>query len=590
MIEVTQAAPDGSAGSMPLNSGWTLDTQNDDPGLRYRQAFSIALPTGGLAEDLVVDTATSLLVRPQHLFFNALASDAPERASVQQLASNSLRVTLPLPRLIRSIRFANAVSPQGKTTRLFRTDGDVVAEEPVASYRNPLSASEALPVSGKANTTTPSAKNDSVADKLPNQTSVSVANTGIGGNLPGGELNVVDARIVVKLEGDGFEGLNTGSITEFNLSTSPENLRVGLRLPALSDEPFFLPLTFAIDQQIDAGGALRDQLGNLIQRLRDELVNQAGDAGPAPTLPDPLELDLIVESDAPCYFTISQFAIRYRLVRQSFPGGEPKQILRFPAGQLTRQQLGFELPTSVTLTQATIAVAGDGADAVAGEATATAPGQLSSLLDTTSDSGLRLGIDHCWSSPLTLAEPLLCGGWDLLLSALAPDTRLYLELMPDNNGAPGGELLASAESLLRIPGQRQLLRFEAGNTLLLQPGDYWLRLGSRAGAATWYLQSQANSRVLRSGTDAAAIHDQAAIANWVAADGPAAAAQRYPELTLSGQALSVAQDGDDWIYDLLPALGASTPVGDALLSTSLQFLASGPKPLTVYPPRIEYEF
>jgi len=588
MMEETQVIPDGSTGATTLNANWLLMSPNSSDGLRYLQRFTLALPTGGLAEELVIDESTSLRLKANHTSFNALTGDAPERAQMQNADSTGLRVTLPVPRLISSIRFRNALSPGGKTTQLFRTDGDVISEEAVTSRLNPITAVGPVVAFSLTETKQGNVLTD---DTRPREVT-------LGGNidtttgLPPGELGVIDGRIVVRLMDAGFVSLNSDSITEFNLTTGPDNLRVGLRMPALGSETFFLPLIFALNQQVNAGTALSVQLNDLVQRLREKLAAEASASGPPPTLPDPLELELAVESDAPCRFTVSQFAIRYSLARQSFPDGKPKHVLRFSDGQLSQQQVGFEIPSSVTLTQADIRLAGDGSEPMTGESAAASSGQLSSLLATGGDNGLRLDGNHRWSSPIELAEPMLSKGWDLLLTTLTPNTQLHLELVPDNNGTPGGERLAGVQSSLSSPGRRQMLRFELDTPLLLQPGTYWLQVESRGGAAIWYLQSEPGGRTLPwfdDSSEGTAMTDKAGIANWVAADGPAAAPQRFPEITYEARPLPLSRDGNEWVYDMVPALTAATLSGGGLTTMELSVLAIGPRPLTIYAPRIEFE-
>jgi len=591
MMEVSQATPFGDSAATTLNTSWTMDIANSEDGLRYQQRFLLSLPTGGSAEELLLDATTSLRLRANHLTFNALANDAPEQAQVTKSGATGLLVSLPLPRLISSIRFADSLSPAGKTTQLFRTDGDTVAEEPVASYVNRnlqhVSAKHGKAAHGKADNrvVTGFAEREAMGTSTKHGTGVPVG-------LPAGELGVVDGRIVVQLKGSTHETLQNTSITAFNLTTGPENLRIGLRIAALGSDPFFLPLTFEINQQVDVGAALLKQLSNLIQRLQALLAEQATTPGPPP-LPDPLAVELIVESDAPCQFTLSQFAIRYRLARHSFASGEPKQVLRFAQDAPAQQHLDIEVPSSVTLSHATIRIAGDGAAATAGETADASAGQLSNLLALSEAHALRLDTAHRWSSQLPLSEAMLNSGWDLLVSALTPNALLHLKIVADNNGTPGGEPLATTEAQLSTPHRPQLLRFTLDAPLLLQPGNYWLMVESRNGAAVWHLRPQVGLRTLPWGDnagDGAVISDQAGIANWIASDGPAAATQRFPEITLADQPLPLSIDGNEWVYDLTPALSTTTANGPALLTTELSILASGLKPVTIYPPRIEYEF
>ncbi|MCI5123248.1 MAG: hypothetical protein D3925_01910, partial [Candidatus Electrothrix sp. AR5] len=405
------------------------------------------------------------------------------------------------------------------------------------------------------------------------------------------ELGITDGRILVRLKDTDFVALEPDSITQFNLTTAPENLRLGLRLPAFDDEVYFLPLTFETGQQVSCDIEFKKQINTLLRRLYDKLTGQVPESTSTPRLPDPLELQIIIESDAPCQFTLSQFVLHYRLARNSLPNGKLKEILRFTNDQLDQQQISFDIPAPITLTHASLRLAGDGFSTESDETSAASSGQRSSLLELPEKCGLRLDSTHYWSSPIDLTEPILCHGLDLLLSALSPNTQLQLEIVADNNGPSSGDRLATAQANLVSPHHPQLLRFSFETSLLLQHGIYWLILECQEGAAVWRLQSKTNAHTLSWGENSGKgnpITEMVGVAAWITSKDSAATTQGLPEITLSGQPLPLTQEGNDWVYDLKHALG-TTITGYSLLSNQLTILTSGPKTLTLYPPCIEYE-
>ena len=596
MTQQNQVIVDGSGTPVNFNTLWVLDTANDADGLRYRRRFTLSLPTSGFAEDLLIDDATGLRVRARHLTFNAIDDDAPESAQ-RTARDNGLLVQLPIPRLISSIRFANNVSPGGKTTQLFRTDGDVVSEEAVESHYNrpPRRVGGSTGKKGSliSDQIQVEADNGQMSGPISDHGQLQAKIIGVDENaLPPGELGVTDARILVRLaDGGAFESLNTDSMTEFNLTTGPENLRLSLRLPALGDDAFPLPTQFPLDRWIDAGSALKDQLTTLLGRLKDKLATDNPNASTPPILPDPLLVELDVESDAPCRFSIDDFAVHYHLARESFPDGEPKQVLRFQGDAVSQQQISLNLPSPVTIRHAELRLSGGDINAQPGGAGDPTAIPIGDLLAAPGDTGLRIDDQHLWSSPLALTEPMLVRGLDLLLNALQADTQLHLEIVADNAGAPQGEKLASADATPTSPGSAQLVRFVFGEHILLQPGTYWLVLQSRAGATVWYLKDQAGLKTIqgRGDGEGGAVDGQAGIAQWLAADGPAAASQQMPDLRLNDQSLGYSIDDKDLVYDLAPAMGVGGGAGITLLPQTLDVLASGPKPLTLYPPRFEFD-
>lgn len=589
MMQVTRATPAGSSSETALNDIWQLDSPGDGSGLRYQQRFTLQLPTGGWAEELVVDKATSLRLQAHHLISDALGSAAVERAIVAQAGTTGLRITLPIPRIIHSIRFASAHSPAGKTTQLFRTDGDTVAEEPVASRVNPVTVKQSAKSSGGPGKIGINTTNDSAAPQIKSEAQLLAAG-GTHPAPPAGELGVTDGRILVRLLGSTHETLNTSSITEVNLSTGPENLRVGIRLPALGSELFFLPVTINLEQNVNLGESLRNQLSAAVQRLIDELALNGADPSPRPTLPDPLELELVVESDAPCRFTFGQFKLRYRLARESFLNGAPKRVLRFTSDQPQQQRFGIALPASVNLIQASLAVAaGDGDSESESAPPPTNP--LNALISAATSEGLRIDPTHHWLSPLTVSTPMLIEAIDLLVTALSPSSSLQLEVTRDRGGRPDGELLASAELELPASVRRIPSRFPLGTRLQLQPGGYWLRLQSRDGAAVWHLQASPGARALQADSSRATgggIAGRMGIARWHAATGSATAAPPIPEIRLSGQTISALRGDNGWLYDLTPALGGLEGQ-NGLIMRDLEVSMAQRGPVTLYPPRIEFD-
>jgi hypothetical protein len=323
-------------------------------------------------------------------------------------------------------------------------------------------------------------------------------------------------------------------------------------------------------------------------RLRDGLA--AGGAGVS-LLPSPLAVELVIESDAPCNVKLSEFGIDYALVRESFPDAAPKQVLRFPSGQLALREIAFDVPAAVTLTAATLTLAGDGAGNAMSTAGAAA-GTLNTILASAGASGLRVDDTRGWASPFELTQPQLTDAWDLLIAALEPETVLRLELIEDRNGQPGGDVLGRATASLAQPARQRLLRFHLPKPELLHAGHYWLNLNCSQGAAVWYLQPGVGRALQASGTGWEGVNGvdaQVGIALPVPAAGQAADERRYPEITLSGQSLPLLSADDDWVYDLSAALAAAPPRGSGLVGFTLAVLSASSRPVTVYPPRITFE-
>ncbi|MBM4200461.1 MAG: hypothetical protein FJ189_04165, partial [Gammaproteobacteria bacterium] len=325
-MKVVEVSVDGGSGHQPLNQAWSLDTPTEGEGRRYQRRLRFELPTGGLAEELLLSEATELRLEAYPYAFDALSVHAPETATVERTVDHQgLLVTFPVARLIRSVRFRASAAALGKMTQVFRTDGDVIAEQPVASTLNAfpfmgLSASgtrvRSIAVEGPVTAAR-------AASPAPRAGSVGAAETAlfvaaVSAPTGGGELDVLDRRVVLRLAGGaGFSTLAVHDLEQVQLATEPENMRAGVCVPSLGAEVFFLPLTFNPGQPVQAGAALRGQLTTLLRRLQEKTA-QDGIGG---ELPDPVTVELLLESDAPCRVVISQSGIDYLLARHSFPDG-----------------------------------------------------------------------------------------------------------------------------------------------------------------------------------------------------------------------------------------------------------------------------
>ncbi len=482
------------------------------------------------------------------------------------------------------MRFHAIAAPTGKKTQLFRTDGDVISEDPVGTAGSAASGVlQTKAARGGAVARRPAAPAATVASER------LFADTAMIRTLGGG-LGVLDSRIVVRLRGaSDFDNLDVTSLAELNLDAAPENFRVGVGLPALGAELFYLPLEFEPGVAVDASFELRTQLEDLVNRLRDGLA--AGAERSPPLLPNPLTVVLVVESDAPCRFAFGELAFEYRLVRESFPDGSPKQVLRFPRGELARRELTLAVPADAAVASATLMVAGDGNTAAG--ATASAAGGLTSLLAGVGVHGVRVDAERRWASPLVLTDAVLCAGLDLLVATLSAGAELRVELIADRGGEPGGDVLARSAAAPSGPKRVGPVRCTFDPPLLLAAGTYWITLESREGATVWYLRDAPGYRALEAREGrferVASVTDRVGVARPLPAAGAAAAARSFPEIALLGQPLEMQTSDRDWVYDLQPALAVATLGGRGVVHVELSVLAASPRPVTIYPPRVEFD-
>ncbi|MCH8498921.1 MAG: hypothetical protein LAT63_10610 [Marinobacter sp.] len=604
-MKVTQLTP--IAGTARAGTGeWLITQSNNGPGRRFRQVCTLQLATGGLAEGIHFTSQCTLALRPDHYTFNAVPSNAPERAIVTNIpGGKGARISLSVPRLVSSIRYQNSIHVQGKMTQLYRTDGDVITEEPFHSHFHHYLMMQATTTSAA-----PAARfergmveskhapgvleYDSRLERLNRggQVRGNVVISGLNNTLPPGELGIEAMEFIVRLENSGsHDSISSGNIAEVNLTTGPESLRLGIELPALGEPPLFLPGNFTLYQTTHLNQVFRDTLQKVVDRYVDKL--NTGSPTPA-LLPGTLELRLVMENDAPLKMNISAFAVDYHLVRESLPEGLAKQVLRFDAATDAPQAMTLQVPGNAIMHRAELTLAGKAAKAAARTGNSAAAGAPPPPIPAAAKA-LRVSPQQPWASRLILDEPILADRLMLCISSLAPGSRARLTLHEDHDGMPYPEVLARAGLDGLQPRGLSRLRCTLQDTQLLQPGDYWLVMEVPEGRLMWHLQPRDGAHLLTRKAVAGGHwgHTQeddgfAAIAALLP-QGDSKGADTVPGIQLGQQMLAVQPHQDDLLVDLRPGLVPPVAPSHTLIDLSLSVRCNQPGPLTLYPPRLEYD-
>lgn len=605
----------------PATGSQVIDQPNTGTGRRYRQRFAIHLPTGGHAETIRFQDGCALRVRPVHHQFNAVASNAPEKAQTQSVdGGKGVRVTLPFPRLVTDIRYHSNISPQGNITRLFRTDGDVTADKPTLSHTHEMLEAGALRgrelSPAKAGTSDHSTvilserdrnlatgaaiRNEAEHEKIAKNLAAGLAGTLTDPQLPKGNLGLIDQRFVVRLTGNhGDLTLDNNAIHTLQLTTGPENLRMGLQLPD-SNEPQYLPGTFSLYQARQLDTEFRDLLQRLIQLELDSLP--PGPNGQPPVLPATLAMEMLVESDAPLTLDISQLKISYLLHRQSLPDGQSKQVLNFDPQRMSSQQLHFAIPGQIRIEQAELILNGQlGKPIPQAVSTTQQTSSQNDVQTSVADQVIRLDADQCWAGSLILETPLLCNGLLLTVTSLSPNSRLRVTLNQDADDAPDTEVLASA--ILKLsPGDRQSRRrVQLERSLLLQPGPLWIKVTQLEGRSLWHLlpSDQGSIRQIHNVTSSGSYQNshrssptqgfRVAASLLARKDSAAGNAQTAPTIRLNHQPLTTENRDGELHCNLAPALEDALSLSNTLIPMKVDIHGSVKGPLTVYAPQILYD-
>jgi hypothetical protein len=240
----------------------------DPPARVYRRAFPLELPTGGTAEAIVVDPEeTTLTATFDELVYDVLDPPHPDLAGSLAAEGDAVVVALDGPRRVHLVRVDG-----GGTVDLHRLDGDNPVEDPS--------------VSGTSGWT--------IADDF------------------------TDRRFAVRR---GSGSLATGDLDELEVRSYPTGPRAGIAAPSADEAAFFWRAAGEVGKPSQPGdpaanppesaGVVADgaAFAAELQRYVDTL--------PAP-LPTEVEVDLVLESDAPCGVRNVVPSVEYRLVSRSF--------------------------------------------------------------------------------------------------------------------------------------------------------------------------------------------------------------------------------------------------------------------------------
>ena len=252
-MEVTQGTPEGGSLSA-INGSWVL-AQDSATG-RFARRFTFALPTGGLADGIRWQPNTACTLSFPTYDYDARAGGAPESVTLANSGSDGVKLTFPTARTLRQVKIADAQS--GDVVEARRVDGDAITEDAFTSASH---------------------------------------------GTAGATLNAVDRQLVLRQKrGDARITLRTTGIETVIVRSVAANIRVGVVVPALSPEVFYLgpdagPVLTSPANASNIGPALAALLQGACDRLTDSLDGA--------TLPISVPMTLVIESDTPTRATIA---------------------------------------------------------------------------------------------------------------------------------------------------------------------------------------------------------------------------------------------------------------------------------------------
>ena len=560
-MDVTQGTPEGGSLST-INGNWVLTL--DSATGRFARRFTFALATGGLADGFRWQQNSGCTLSFPAYDYDARAGGAPEGVTLAGAADNGVKVTFPAARTLLRVKIANALSTDSIEAR--RVDGDVITED---AFTN--------------------------ADHLTN----------------GAELNALDRQLVLRQRrGAGTVPFPTTGVQNLFVRSAGANIRVGVVVPALSEEVFYLgpdagPVLTSPATASNIGPALATLLQGACDRLTDALEGA--------TLPASVPMTLVIESDTPTRAAIAGFVLRYRLRRERFDDQAPKRVLDFSGQELVTRSLTIDVPHGAALWSATLRMmgpfheaAGDDSDdeGETGEPAAT-PVQASDL-------GVAVAAGESGATRTQLTQAALLQGATVDLAAVADDSSGTVRVHRDENGQPGEDLCEGTLAPMRA-GTRGVVRADFSNPAVVGAGPLWVVVQCGSGALVWLTavptETTAGARVLRRAagdavwTAVGAAADRGGVVSFVtpsgAPDATGGADQAFHgvRLRLGGARLRGAppltgsageKETHFSLATALTPIVQSAPAG-TLVPVALSLVSSERGRVTVYPPLFEFD-
>lgn len=416
----------------------------------FRQVLYLRLSTGG-ADRIIVEVDDGLLQGSFQSFdYDACSPGEPTLAATKTaLAAQTVLVALDAPRVVREVRLSPSPAP-GSTLETYRVDGNTPADSP---------------------------------------TTAAAVQAGVA-TLPSDPAAVFrDARFAVRLLSSGaHQSLPPSQVTSVNVRAYPSGPRLGIADPADLSAPLFFwraagevgAATPGSQGEVDAGPALAAELQRYVVRTFARLREEAAAGGP-PTLPNTIDVALVVESDAPCRFTLAALRVPYHFLSESFPNGEDKQVLRFPGRDGSSREASFQLPGNAAVKVASMKVV----ESFPPERPAMSAAATQTQAEPAGTAGLYVGPQGWAAQLIAPAVATSVSGVSLGVLPIEQGAELQVELQDDWEGQPSGKTLAGGAIPLGQAGRWQWGALQFSTPVVLPARSHWLLAKATKGAAVW---------------------------------------------------------------------------------------------------------
>lgn len=490
------------------------------PASVFRRVINLQFATGGQADGIKINEDSTIIAGefvPQQ--YDVFGGAGPLSASKSNGPDNSVIITLDAPRNIKKVRIKSIVYASYEEALVAIEQGRFNHRFPNLVFKS-LGAAAAMSIEAKefAITVGDIQIQASAAyqageiwgldvdkielyrmdgEAMATEPTITVANNA--------EIeDFVSARFAIKVidESQNYTDLKTHHVEDVIVQSNPTGPRIGIASPLENGNAhevieYFWNVPGEIRTQADSVPAdkdPKDALAKALTRYLNErfriLVMDAEEAGQLPQIPATIDVDLVLESDAPCNFEASQFIVSYVLVRQrsSFPPegimAPEKKVIRFTGKELTSESILFQLPGNADVVSVELIT-----EASFGGERTYAVGNGMESFDSQHRNGITISEDRWIAQCVTPDKAIIISRYALGLMALEKDTELLVELQENWNGQPSGRKLAEGKIQLNALGQQTWSIVTLPKPIPLASSPYWLLLKSAKGAALWLTQS-----------------------------------------------------------------------------------------------------
>ena len=529
----------------------------------FRQVMYIRLATGSTADSISIDAAnTSLKAKFQSYVYKAQVQIKALNAGTNE----AVVVTLDAPRQIHQIHLSSGTtSGSGYSLEFYRLDGDAIADKPTVT-------------TAVANNIATLSESDDFRD----------------------------ARFAIRLRASGtHRPLLASNISELHVRSYPTGPRIGIVYPDktalqksedLSSRIFFwqqpgeITAADANQSNVDAGQNLAAEL----QRYLDTYFDDT-------SLPETIEVALVIESDSPCILNVTAFNVAYHPATESLTSSDGKKVekcvLRFAGDRVSSQDVPIPLPSNATITSATV----ETVQSFHRDRPTSGNYDILTSAVLNQKEGIAISVEKWAALCIKPPQAISVSGIAFGVMALSKKTELLVELQEDWHGQPSGKKLAGGTIALEQPGLCNWVTLLFSKATALPAQSHWILVKAASGRAVWLANSGTGTSSVRilDRPSEMAVWSEVSILNGLEAlyqlISHSDKAQKQQPATLSIGTHTVARintaNGSQTfdVTNALKACLADQPSSSITTTVPLTFTAIARGIITVYPPHIEYD-